>query len=168
MCESIKTYELCDPLIRYGGVYVLFMKLLDDVVLMLNTKELIIESGFYCYVGSALGPGGILSRLKHHLNKRKKRLWWHIDYLTSNDNVILTNVVYARVSTNVEEAIASKLMELKCFKPTIKGFGSSDKKSYTHLFKCVCSEDKCIEEVENIFKLFIGSCLRLALDDIVN
>ena len=37
-------------------------------------------AGFYIYVGSALGPGGVAARLAHHL-RAGKCLHWHIDYL---------------------------------------------------------------------------------------
>ncbi|MCH2246875.1 MULTISPECIES: GIY-YIG nuclease family protein [Crocosphaera] len=39
-----------------------------------------IKPGYYCYIGSAFGPGGIKSRINRHLqiNKRKH---WHLDYL---------------------------------------------------------------------------------------
>ena len=38
------------------------------------------QTGYYAYVGSAFGPGGLSSRIKRHLVK-DKRLVWHIDYL---------------------------------------------------------------------------------------
>ncbi len=36
--------------------------------------------GFYLYLGSALGPGGLSSRLARHCRVKKKQ-HWHIDYL---------------------------------------------------------------------------------------
>lgn len=36
--------------------------------------------GFYAYVGSAFGPGGLAARLAHHL-RRTRTPHWHIDYL---------------------------------------------------------------------------------------
>lgn len=39
-----------------------------------------LRPGFYIYVGSALGPGGLRARIAHHL-RRAKRPRWHIDYL---------------------------------------------------------------------------------------
>ena len=36
--------------------------------------------GWYTYVGSAFGAGGLRGRLKHHLSP-VKRPHWHIDYL---------------------------------------------------------------------------------------
>ena len=44
----------------------------------LGTFELI--PGFYIYVGSAFGPGGLKARIGHH-RKRPGQPHWHIDYL---------------------------------------------------------------------------------------
>jgi len=35
-------------------------------------------AGFYIYIGSALGPGGLSARIGRHL-LAEKRLHWHID-----------------------------------------------------------------------------------------
>src|ERR1035438_8832695 len=45
-----------------------------------------LQSGFYFYVGSALGPGGVRARLAHHL-KPSRRPHWHIDYLRAHTRV---------------------------------------------------------------------------------
>lgn len=36
--------------------------------------------GYYVYVGSAFGPGGVRARVSRHL-REEKRSHWHIDYL---------------------------------------------------------------------------------------
>ncbi len=36
--------------------------------------------GFYAYVGSAFGPGGLRARIRHHLESVAQP-HWHIDYL---------------------------------------------------------------------------------------
>ena len=38
------------------------------------------QPGFYVYVGSALGPGGLAARVGTHY-RHAKRLRWHVDYL---------------------------------------------------------------------------------------
>lgn len=99
--------------------------------------------GFYAYVGSAKGPGGLKARIRRHLRKIKKTRW-HIDYLTVNNNVSIVTVIYAETHSmeDYESLIASELY--RQLKPYIKGFGSSDKDDYTHLFKC-SSLRECIE-----------------------
>lgn len=42
-----------------------------------------LERGYYVYVGSALGPGGLRARIAHH-QRRSPRPHWHIDYLRSH------------------------------------------------------------------------------------
>jgi len=40
------------------------------------------DAGFYVYVGSAFGPGGLKARLQRHL-RTDKPLHWHIDLLSA-------------------------------------------------------------------------------------
>ncbi len=39
-----------------------------------------LEKGYYIYVGSAFGPGGVQARVLRHIRK-KKPYHWHIDHL---------------------------------------------------------------------------------------
>lgn len=39
-----------------------------------------LSSGYWIYVGSAFGPGGLPARLSHHL-KPSHRFHWHLDYI---------------------------------------------------------------------------------------
>ena len=39
-----------------------------------------VRPGFYVYVGSALGPGGLAARIGRHA-RQEKTLRWHVDYL---------------------------------------------------------------------------------------
>jgi len=43
--------------------------------------ELNLPSGWYLYLGSAFGPGGLAARLARHKRQADKRLHWHIDYV---------------------------------------------------------------------------------------
>ena len=43
--------------------------------------------GYYGYIGSAFGPGGLRARLTHHLKASSKPLW-HIDYLRRQAEMI--------------------------------------------------------------------------------
>ena len=40
--------------------------------------RLAVQSGYYVYVGSAFGPGGLKARIAHHV-KISRRPHWHID-----------------------------------------------------------------------------------------
>jgi Uri superfamily endonuclease len=46
-----------------------------------------LQEGFYIYVGSAFGPGGLQARIQHHL-QRARRPHWHIDYLRAACDVV--------------------------------------------------------------------------------
>jgi len=55
------------------GTYVLILSL--DKVTQIEIGKLgtfLFKSGFYTYVGSAFGNGGLRNRLAHHLNISKK------------------------------------------------------------------------------------------------
>ena len=62
------------------GTYALVARL--DTPCKLNVGKLgpvELPAGYCLYFGSALG--GLVGRIRRHLRRRKK-LWWHIDYLT--------------------------------------------------------------------------------------
>ena len=64
------------------GVYALILeadRCLEVTVGKFGTLD--VQPGYYAYIGSALGPGGLAARLKRHFS-RDKLLRWHIDYLT--------------------------------------------------------------------------------------
>ena len=89
--------------------------------------------GFYAYVGSARGPGGIRARVGHHLESVAAP-HWHIDYLLG----IATpaEVWYAVSDRRLEQDWAELLAEAPFFRAPIPRFGSSDyRRSRTsHLF----------------------------------
>jgi Uri superfamily endonuclease len=63
------------------GTYILILEALSKrrvPVGALGTFDL--EPGFYAYVGSALGSGGLRGRLAHH-HGRSRSPHWHIDYM---------------------------------------------------------------------------------------
>jgi Uri superfamily endonuclease len=82
------------------------------------------RSGYYFYVGSA--KKNLSRRIERHRRKKKKK-FWHIDYLLQ----------YAKVKkvlmSNLSEEKLASLLSKKLSIP-VKGFGSSDKKSKAHLF----------------------------------
>ena len=85
--------------------------------------------GYYVYVGSAFGPGGLKARLGRHLRKEKK-LKWHIDYITQRMTVV--DVKFAKTAENNECSWSLALSENGGTFP-IKGFGASDCKCFSHL-----------------------------------
>jgi len=91
--------------------------------------EISFKKGIYLYVGS--GGKTPLKRIQRHATK-KKRCFWHIDFLTSIGEVIGAVMVESRKNLECE---LSRMLE-SCF-PSIKGFGCSDCSCKSHLFYLV-------------------------------
>lgn len=87
-------------------------------------------SGYYLYVGSAFGPGGLNARIKHHLQQQKPRLHWHIDYLRAYADVLEV----WRVASDVRLETAWSKTLAQNFSIPVAGFGASDTNSPSHLF----------------------------------
>jgi Uri superfamily endonuclease len=89
-----------------------------------------LEEGYYIYIGSAFGPGGVRARVSRHLRK-KKRKHWHIDYLRDLMNPV--GVWYTHDRQHLEHRWARLLSDMSCISST-HGFGCSDCKCDSHLF----------------------------------
>ena len=88
-------------------------------------------AGYYAYVGSALGPGGLASRLKHHIGSTASPRW-HVDYLRPVTR--LTECWIREFQGHLEHQWASFLNQFNNTVRIFKGFGSSDCKCPSHLF----------------------------------
>jgi sugar fermentation stimulation protein A len=64
--------------------YVLVLEKRGSSAVRLRKQTVSMEDGFYLYVGSA--KRGLEKRIERHLRKRKKH-FWHIDYITSRRDV---------------------------------------------------------------------------------
>lgn len=89
-----------------------------------------LERGYYLYVGSAFGPGGVRSRVSRHCRKENAKRW-HIDFLRECTH--LKSVWYVHDSERLEHEWAETLAGLSQTK-SIKGFGCSDCRCLAHLF----------------------------------
>jgi Uri superfamily endonuclease len=88
-------------------------------------------AGWYVYVGSAMGPGGLAARVGRHHRLRKKK-HWHIDYLRPATRMEGCFVVSDPVRREHEWA---KCLEgaLLAGRP-VGGFGSTDCRCPAHLY----------------------------------
>ena len=89
-------------------------------------------AGWHCYIGSALGPGGLV-RLERHLRlaeHRDKRPKWHIDYLLSDPRFSVMYAVSAPTSERLECRLASSLARGGT---GVNRFGCSDCDCPSHL-----------------------------------
>jgi len=89
-----------------------------------------IQPGYYIYVGSAFGPGGVLARVSRHCRENKSKRW-HIDYLREWVTPVSAWCSYDTV--HLEHRWAQALAKMPATTP-IKGFGCSDCKCESHLF----------------------------------
>jgi len=137
-------------LLKKPGVYVLIFQIAKPFnVNVGGLGKVDFKPGTYLYVGSARGKGGIKARVMRHLSKEKK-LKWHIDYLTSSNNVNILCVIYSYTKNPLEPALVRKLEV--CLERVVKGFGSTDTRLYTHLFRTEMDLQSVIELVVNVMK----------------
>jgi Uri superfamily endonuclease len=115
------------------GAYVLILRLhVQRNIQVGRLGRFAFPSGYYAYVGSARGPGGLAARVGRHLRRHKTRRW-HIDYLRAASEPF---EVWAGVSENpdLEHAFAHALGSMRFLQSSAIGFGSSDCGCPTHLF----------------------------------
>jgi Uri superfamily endonuclease len=92
-----------------------------------------IRPGFYAYVGSAFGTGGLRARVAHHLQAATDP-HWHIDYLMGF--ALPCEVWYAVSDRKLERDWVELLESGPRFSCPIPRFGSSDyhRSRTSHLF----------------------------------
>ncbi len=92
-----------------------------------------IVPGFYAYVGSAFGAGGLRARIAHHLESTAAP-HWHIDYLLEVAEPV--EVWYTTANRKLEHHWADLLEQAPNFRAPISRFGSSDyhRSRSSHLF----------------------------------
>jgi sugar fermentation stimulation protein A len=86
-----------------------------------------VRPGAYLYVGSA--QRHLEARIARHA-RRRKRLRWHVDYLSTRARMLGAIVVEGPRRRECE--LAGRLAEM--FEPAMPGFGSSDCRCPCHLF----------------------------------
>jgi Uri superfamily endonuclease len=89
-----------------------------------------IASGYWVYVGSAFGPGGLRARLSHHL-RPSPRPHWHLDYIKFGLHPV--EIWATDDGAKRECEWAGVLSTLKGATRPIAGFGASDCSCRSHL-----------------------------------
>ncbi len=89
-----------------------------------------LRAGYYCYVGSALGTGGLRGRLHHHLHPAV-RPHWHIDYL--REVMPVEQIWLVESEVRWEHTWAALLRDLAGMCVPIPRFGASDCSCEAHL-----------------------------------
>jgi len=115
-----------------GGCYVLVLQApAAGLVQVGRLGTVALEAGYYLYVGSAFGPGGLRARVARHLRGRG-RLHWHVDYLRRR--LPLREAWFQPQLASAEHAWASALGRGRGMRAGPPGFGASDCDCATHLF----------------------------------
>jgi sugar fermentation stimulation protein A len=113
------------------GVYILVMALHEGKVVDIGSLgRHTLAPGFYTYTGSAMG--GIMQRVSRYLSPIS-RSHWHIDDLVRNARLerILFLPSRERLECRINTAIQQRIEPIV----PIPGFGSSDCRCTTHLFR---------------------------------
>jgi Uri superfamily endonuclease len=127
------------------GVYCLVLSTPGAHVRAGARGDLTFQSGWYVYVGSALGPGGLSRALRHiRFSSSPGKPRWHIDYLLASPAFTLISVICARTLDKVECLLADALQGEE-----IPGFGCSDCSCLSHLFYY---EDNPVHAVKEVFR----------------
>jgi len=113
------------------GTYAIIMELGSDKRISIGKLGKInFKKGYYLYVGS--GQNSLGTRIARHLRKRKKK-FWHIDYLLSQRGARIKEVWIAE-DRRIECLTAGKILERPNPPLLAKKFGSRDCSCPTHLF----------------------------------
>jgi len=117
------------------GVYLLLLHVAQPFTIEPGRLgRFVLESGWYGYVGSAWGPGGLAARVGRHLRLASaKRARWHIDWLTAQASIV--QVAWSVGTPRRECAWAQALQIAAAAAIVIPGFGASDCACAAHLLR---------------------------------
>jgi Uri superfamily endonuclease len=110
------------------GTYILILEMPDAEIKVGALGLVGLRGGSYCYVGSAMN--GLDQRIGRHLSEKKK-IRWHIDYLTKECSSI---EAYEATHPGTTECGLGEFVQQCGGIPAVKGFGCSDCKCQTHFF----------------------------------
>jgi Uri superfamily endonuclease len=124
---------------RQPGTYVLILRLRHPVTIDIGRLgQFRFPAGWYAYVGSAHGPGGLAARISRHLRPAKP-LHWHVDYLRGDAHPV--EVWYAVGVRKRECAWAKALINLRGASILAPRFGASDCRCPSHLVHFAAAPD---------------------------
>jgi Uri superfamily endonuclease len=116
------------------GSYILILQLPAPLVALQVGRlgRFDFAAGFYLYIGSAMGSGGLEARLAHHQRRHKPHPHWHVDYLRAHARLREAWAVGAveRLECRWCRALAAS----PAVSIPVRGFGSRDTGCPAHLF----------------------------------
>lgn len=131
--SRLEIAELTRQLPKEKGTYLLFFEMKQARTIRVGKlAETEFAPGFYAYVGSAFGPGGLHARLRHHLSI-SERCHWHLDYIRPAMQFISLWITEDQESR--EHQWASVLENLPGSEVPVKDLGATDCSCYGHFFR---------------------------------
>ncbi len=125
--QSISTGLPCEP-----GTYALLLGLSAVREFVIGALgQYVLLPGAYIYVGSALGAGGLRSRIAHHA-RIARRPRWHLDYVRPHTD--LHALWFSVHAERLEDVWARTILTLDGANVPVPGFGASDRPGISHLF----------------------------------
>ena len=114
--------------------------------------------GYYTYTGSALGKGAssLNQRVSRHLRK-KKRNFWHIDFVLANENMTLTTVVAVQTHKKLECTLNRLIKMGGGAKIVAKTFGAADCKGNCGSHLLFFGEENIESKVVALYSRLFGS-----------
>ena len=108
------------------GTYVLALEIYEKILIKAKHLQWNLNSGYYFYFGSAKGKTStsLKHRIQRHLNSKKK-VFWHIDHLTTHSSIYLHRV-YLNLSEQSSECQNLGFFSNDVEIEIITRFGSSD------------------------------------------
>lgn len=112
------------------GTYVMLLHSSTTCVIRVGRwGQLAVVPGWYLYVGSAFGPGGLRARVGRHC-RGAARAHWHVDHLRAV--TAPAGIWYSDSTQRLEHVWAVALAGLRGARP-VRGFGCSDCQCASHL-----------------------------------
>jgi Uri superfamily endonuclease len=115
---------------RLGTYIVIFQNDTRSSIAVGRWGVLIAYPGYYSYIGSAFGPGGVRARVRRHC-RTEKPVRWHVDYLSGVMHPF--EAWYSYAPFHLEHLWSRSFAAMSGATP-IKGFGCSDCNCDTHLY----------------------------------
>ena len=138
--NEVGEYRFQTDLSDRAGTYALILNLERDGDLAVGRLgRFALPAGFYVYVGSARGSGGLASRIARHI-RHPKQLHWHVDYLRANASPVA--VWLSEGEQRRECAWAAALAHIEGGSIPVPRFGASDCRCPSHLIRFPAVPDR--------------------------
>ncbi len=114
------------------GTYIIILHLPEEKNIEVgNLGKFRFTKGYYAYVGSAFGNGGLQQRISHHISESENP-HWHVDYLRKYAQPV--EVWFTNSIKNMEHTWVKVLTNMPGGNFFLNGFGSSDCNCVSHLY----------------------------------